>query len=87
MENKNIKNEKLPIETQLAMTQMEIIARTEMADMFAYVLNAFLNVRQTKDNKLSEEEVSAIQKAFNDINKTTQNKYEQLVGLVKEIKN
>ena len=43
-----------------------VVARSEATQILVNIINAFLNVRQKSENKLTEEEIAAIQNAINE---------------------
>ena len=43
-----------------------IVARGEATQIIVNIINAFLNVRQKSENKLTDEEIAAIQNAINE---------------------
>lgn len=64
---------------------IQLLARTEAVSIVAYILNAYLNVHQKTKNKLTEEEIKAINSAISEVNKETAEIMNKMTQLAEDI--
>ena len=78
--------DKLSLNYKITNDFTSLIARIEAMNIVVAIINAFLGERQKGENKLSEEELKAIQNAVSIESTKTDNLYKEIEELMKKEK-
>lgn len=79
-ENQDLKEQLAVVGKQIGLSEdlITLLGRNEALNVFVSILNAFLAVRQEKENKIPDDEIVVLQGAINQISALNQKQYDDI---------